>query len=119
MYAHAWDNGSSMEQEVRLVMNIPLTYQKDTDPQLRPDNYYQIPVCNGKALNRNTCYRVTATSMPPERKIPPHRCSCGFEIYRGELDRRDGKCRRRRPPTFLVLNRYDRKCTTRRTTAPA
>lgn len=23
MYAHAWDNGSSMEQEVRLVMNIP------------------------------------------------------------------------------------------------
>lgn len=65
MYAHAWDNGSSMEQEVRLVMNIPLTYQKDTDPQLRPDNYYQIPVCNGKALNRNTCYRVTATVNAP------------------------------------------------------
>lgn len=23
MYAHAWDNASALEQEVRLVMNIP------------------------------------------------------------------------------------------------
>ena len=108
MYAHAWDNGSSMEQEVRLVMNIPLTYQKDTDPQLRPDNYYQIPVCNGKALNRNTCYRVTATVNAPGAENPSTPVQLTdlkytVENWIDETVNVGGGDR----PTFLVLNRYD------------
>ena len=108
MYAHAWDNGSSMEQEVRLVMNIPITYLKDADPQLRPKNYYQIPVCSGKALERNTCYRVTATVNAPGAENPSTPVTLTdlkytVENWIDETVNVGGGDR----PTFLVLNRYD------------
>lgn len=108
MYAHAWDNGSSMEQEVRLVMNIPITYLKDADPQLRPENYYQIPVCSGKVLERNTCYKVTATVNAPGAENPSTPVTLTdlkytVENWIDETVNVGGGDR----PTFLVLNRYD------------
>lgn len=108
MYAHAWDNESALEQEVRLVMNIPITYQKDADPQLRPENYYQIPVCSSKVLDRNTCYKVTATVNAPGAENPSTPVTLTdltyiVEEWIDETVNVGGGDR----PTFLVLNRYN------------
>ena len=108
MYAHAWDNESALEQEVRLVMNIPITYQKDADPQLRPENYYQIPVCSSKVLDRNTCYKVMATVNAPGAENPSTPVTLTdltyiVEEWIDETVNVGGGDR----PTFLVLNRYN------------
>lgn len=61
VYAHDWNN-ASIDQETRLVVNLPMTYSDGSgDPEQLPSNYYQIPVCRDKVLNRNTCYEVTVT----------------------------------------------------------
>ncbi|MBS7197863.1 MAG: hypothetical protein KH111_07010 [Bacteroidales bacterium] len=69
-YAHAWANQSALEKEVRLIVNIPLEYNDAYDPQnpdatpnwkVSGDNYYQIPVCADKRLDRNKCYAVEVT----------------------------------------------------------
>ena len=60
-YAHDWADASAFEKEVRLVVNIPLKYN-DTDYSI---SYYQIPVCEDKVLERNTCYEVTVTVSAP------------------------------------------------------
>lgn len=108
MYAHAWDNASALEQEVRLVMNIPLTYNKDENPQLRPDNYYQVPVCSGKSLNRNTCYKVTAKVNAPGAENPSTPVTLtdvkySVEDWTVETINVGGENR----PAFLTLNQYD------------
>lgn len=108
MYAHAWDNASALEQEVRLVMNIPLTYNNDEDPQLRPNNYYQVPVCSGKSLNRNTCYKVTAKVNAPGAENPSTPVTLtdvkySVEDWTEETINVGGEDR----PAFLTLNQYD------------
>ena len=76
-YAHSWDNESSLEKETRLIVNIPMytiLHDKDgnyvdengdivTTPvkESHPNSYYQIPVCEGSSLERNTCYEVSLT----------------------------------------------------------
>ena len=76
-YAHSWDNASSLEKETRLIVNIPMStilhneqgdYVDESgavvdDPVKVPheNSYYQIPVCEGTALERNTCYEVSLT----------------------------------------------------------
>lgn len=62
-YAHKWGTGSDFQNKVRMVVNIPLTYQADdnTDPVYKGSNWYQIPVSENKVLARNTYYEVTAT----------------------------------------------------------
>lgn len=62
-YAHKWGTGSDFQNKVRMVVNIPLTYQdNDTaEPEYRGSNWYQIPVSESKVLARNTYYEVTAT----------------------------------------------------------
>lgn len=108
MYAHAWDNASALEQEVRLVMNIPLTYNNDEDPQLRPNNYYQVPVCSGKSLNRNTCYKVTAKVNAPGAENPSTPVTLtdvkySMEDWTEETINVGGEDR----PAFLTLNQYN------------
>ncbi len=71
-YAHEWTNASALEQEVRLVVNIPMVY---TDPGSQtetecPNSYYQIPVSRGKILKRNTCYEVSVTVNAPGATDP-------------------------------------------------
>ncbi len=63
MYAHSWTNESAYENEVRLVVNIPMVDLNDTneETQNHASNYYQVPISEQKVLNRNTCYLVTAT----------------------------------------------------------
>ena len=64
-YAHDWADASAFEKEVRLVVNIPLKYTKDGQEEAYPISYYQIPVCEDKVLERNTCYEVTVTVSAP------------------------------------------------------
>ena len=71
-YAHEWENASALEKEVRLIVNIPMYYiPHDADGTVTGEavpytsSYYQIPVCRGKALERNTCYEVTLTLNVP------------------------------------------------------
>lgn len=85
-YAHSWDNESSLEKETRLIVNIPMytiLHDKDgnyvdengavvTTPvkESHPNSYYQIPVCKGTALERNTCYEVSLTLNLPGGNDP-------------------------------------------------
>lgn len=80
-YAHSWDNASSLEKETRLIVNIPMhtilhngqdQYVDDEGNVVtvpvkvaHPNSYYQIPVCKGTALERNTCYEVSLTLNVP------------------------------------------------------
>ena len=74
-YAHEWADASAIENELRLVVNIPLEY----DPEISPDDesagvyknsYYQIPVSRDKILERNTCYKVSVTVNTPGATNP-------------------------------------------------
>lgn len=80
-YAHSWDNKSSLEKETRLIVNIPMwTILHDEQGNYvdaegniatapvrvsHENSYYQIPVCEGTALERNTCYEVSLTLSVP------------------------------------------------------
>lgn len=80
-YAHSWDNASSLEKETRLIVNIPMytilhneqgdyvdengTVVDDPVKVHHENSYYQIPVCEGTALERNTCYEVSLTLNVP------------------------------------------------------
>jgi len=72
VYAHEWENESALEKEVRLIVNIPMSYiphdaegNPTGDSEPHTSSYYQIPVCRGKALERNTCYEVSLTLNVP------------------------------------------------------
>lgn len=80
-YAHTWENESALEKETRLIVNIPMYailhdaddnyIDADGNPSDTPvklgyeNSYYQIPVCRGKELKRNTCYEVSLTLNVP------------------------------------------------------
>lgn len=65
-YAHEWADASALENEVRLVVNIPLRFGE----QEYPDSYYQIPVSRDKILKRNTYYEVSVTVNTPGATDP-------------------------------------------------
>lgn len=71
-YAHEWANASSLEQEVRLVVNIPMVYTNPEDQTETecPNSYYQIPVSRTKRLERNNYYEVTVTVNAPGATDP-------------------------------------------------
>ena len=74
-YAHEWADASAIENELRLVVNIPLVYIPETSPDdesagVYEDSYYQIPVSRDKILERNTCYEVRVTVNTPGATNP-------------------------------------------------
>ena len=74
-YAHDWADVSALENELRLVVNIPLTYSPATSPDdaealVYEYSYYQIPVSRDKVLERNTCYEVRVTVNTPGATNP-------------------------------------------------
>ena len=74
-YAHEWADASALENELRLVVNIPLEYIPETSPDdesagVYEDSYYQIPVSRDKVLERNTCYEVRVTVNTPGATNP-------------------------------------------------
>ncbi len=74
-YAHDWADASALENELRLVVNIPLKYIPETSADdesagVYEDSYYQIPVSRDKILKRNTCYEVRVTVNTPGATNP-------------------------------------------------
>lgn len=74
-YAHEWADASAIENELRLVVNIPLVYIPEISPDdesagVYEDSYYQIPVSRDKILERNTCYEVRVTVNTPGATNP-------------------------------------------------
>lgn len=74
-YAHEWADVSALENELRLVVNIPLKYAPEISPDdestgVYEDSYYQIPVSRDKILERNTCYEVSVTVNTPGATNP-------------------------------------------------
>ena len=74
-YAHEWADASALENELRLVVNIPLKYIPETSHDdesagVYEDSYYQIPVSRDKVLERNTCYEVRVTVNTPGATNP-------------------------------------------------
>lgn len=74
-YAHEWADASALENELRLVVNIPLKYNPETSADdesagVYEDSYYQIPVSRDKILERNTCYEVRVTVNTPGATNP-------------------------------------------------
>ena len=74
-YAHEWADASAIENELRLVVNIPLVYIPETSHDdesagVYEDSYYQIPVSRDKILERNTCYEVRVTVNTPGATNP-------------------------------------------------
>lgn len=72
-YAHEWADGSALEKDVRLVVNVPLSYEN----QNYKDSYYQIPVSRDKVLERNTFYEVTVTVNAPGAVDPSEPITLG------------------------------------------
>ena len=74
-YAHEWADVSALENELRLVVNIPLKYNPETSADdesagVYEYSYYQIPVSRDKILERNTCYEVRVTVNTPGATNP-------------------------------------------------
>lgn len=78
-YAHEWADDSSFEKDVRMVVNVPLSY----DGKNHTDSYYQIPVSRDKVLARNMCYEVTVTVNAPgavDPSEPPTLTGVKYEV---------------------------------------
>lgn len=114
-YAHVWEDASTLEKEVRLIVNIPMTYTpqdeegKPGEPQHLANSYYQIPVSQNKTLNRNTCYQVTVTVNAPGGSDPSKPVELNnilYSVYDWEEEQINvgGEDER---PAYLTLNEYE------------
>lgn len=116
-YAHTWVNASTLEKEVRLIVNIPM-YNTPRDAEGKPtgeeqvylpSSYYQIPVSKSKMLNRNTCYEVTVTVDAPggsDPSKPVELTGIIYSVYEWEEEQVNvgGEDER---PAYLTLNEYE------------
>lgn len=116
-YAHTWEDASTLEKEVRLIVNIPMyniprdeTGKPTGDEQVYlPSSYYQIPVSASKELNRNTCYEVTVTVDAPggsNPSKPVELTEINYSVYEWQEERVNvgGEDER---PAYLTLNEYE------------
>lgn len=114
-YAHVWINASTLEKEVRLIVNIPMTFTEHKegeptgDPQHIDNSYYQIPFSKDKRLDRNTCYDVTVTVNAPggsDPSKPVELTNINYSVYDWQDERVDvgGEDAR---PAYLTLNEYE------------
>lgn len=112
VYAHSWADESVFEKDVRLVVNIPLTYKEyeDGGEIVRESNYYQVPVVNQtKKLERNTYYVVTATVNAPGATNPSEATALeevkySVEEWKEETINVGGESNR---PVFLHVNKEE------------
>ena len=110
-YAHVWDNASTLEKEVRLIVNIPMSYLPDnaTEWKFLDNSYYQIPVSTKKELNRNTCYEVNVTvdapgGSNPSKPVLLKDISYSVRDWDEERINVGGDTDR---PAYLTLNEYE------------
>ena len=113
-YAHQWADGSLLETQTRLVVNIPLTYREDpSDPNdagtFYENSFYQIPVSEQKVLERNHCYTVTVTvntvgGSDPSQPVELNDISYSVEPWEERTINIGGEDDR---PAYLTLNEYE------------
>ena len=110
-YAHVWDNASTLEKEVRLIVNIQMNYLPDnaTEWKFLDNSYYQIPVSTKKELNRNTCYEVNVTvdapgGSNPSKPVLLKDISYSVRDWDEERINVGGDTDR---PAYLTLNEYE------------
>lgn len=116
-YAHTWEDASTLEKEVRLIVNIPMYNTPRNDAgeptgdaeEYLPSSYYQIPVSKSKMLNRNTCYEVTVTVDAPggsDPSKPIELTKIAYSVYdwQEETVNVGGEDER---PAYLTLNEYE------------
>jgi hypothetical protein len=114
-YAHVWDNASTLEKEVRLIVNIPMLYTPHDEagqpgkPEYFDNSYYQIPVSRAQKLDRNTCYQVNVTVNAPGGSDPSEPLSLtdiSYAVYEWEEEQINvgGETDL---PAFLTLNEYE------------
>lgn len=110
-YAHVWDNASTLEKEVRLIVNIPMNYLPDnaTEWKFLDNSYYQILVSTKKELNRNTCYEVNVTvdapgGSNPSKPVLLKDISYSVRDWDEERINVGGDTDR---PAYLTLNEYE------------
>ena len=110
-YAHDWADVSALENELRLVVNIPLEYKTspdDAEAVVYEDSYYQIPVSRDKVLERNTCYEVRVTVNTPGATNPSEPVTLD-EIEYGVVDWTEKTINVGgvEDAAYLSLNRYE------------
>ncbi len=113
-YAHQWADGSLLEKQTRLVVNIPLTYRENpSDPDdegtFYENNFYQIPVSEQKVLERNHCYTVTVSvntvgGSDPSEPVELNDISYSVEEWIDQIINIGGEDDR---PAYLTLNEYE------------
>ena len=112
-YAHQWADGSLLETQTRLVVNIPLTYYTDPDDtstgEFHANSFYQIPVSEEKVLERNHCYTVTVTvntvgGSDPSEPVELNNISYSVEPWEERTINIGGEDDR---PAYLTLNEYE------------
>ena len=114
-YAHVWDNASTLEKEVRLIVNIPMLYTPHDEagqpgkPEYFDNSYYQSPVSRAQKLDRNTCYQVNVTVNAPGGSDPSEPLSLtdiSYAVYEWEEEQINvgGETDL---PAFLTLNEYE------------
>ncbi len=115
-YAHKWDDESTLEKEVRLIVNIPLNHilrDEEGKPtggtEYHKNSYYQIPVSKTQKLDRNTCYIVDVTLNAPggsDPSKPVELTEIGYSVYDWENEQINvgGEDER---PAYLTLNEYE------------
>lgn len=115
-YAHVWDDESTLEKEVRLIVNIPLNHilrdeegKPTGDMEYHKNSYYQIPVSKTQKLDRNTCYIVDVTLNAPggsDPSKPVELTEIGYSVYDWENEQINvgGEDNR---PAYLTLNEYE------------
>lgn len=115
-YAHVWDDESTLEKEVRLIVNIPLNHilrdeegKPTGDTEYHKNSYYQIPVSKTQKLDRNTCYIVDVTLNAPggsDPSKPVELTEIGYSVYDWENEQINvgGEDNR---PAYLTLNEYE------------
>jgi len=109
VYAHNWTSDSAMEREPRWIVDIPMGYRQSAtaNPKFYDHSYYQIPVCNGTELQRNTCYTVAVTlevpgGTSPSEPVKLEELSYEVENWTDKSISVGGEDER---PIFLTLNR--------------
>lgn len=109
VYAHNWTSDSAMEREPRWIVDIPMGYRQSAtaEPKFYDHSYYQIPVCNGTELQRNTCYTVAVTlevpgGTSPSKPVKLEELSYEVENWTDKSISVGGEDER---PIFLTLNR--------------
>ena len=66
VYPHTWKDGSLLDYETCVVMNLPMIYKKGTEEQVEYKNsWFKIPMTNTSSFERNHYYGVNITLNRP------------------------------------------------------